>query len=304
MTVNGGYLTAHGPSHIRTVIERASQMVGDPTDRLDPYEVYILLLAIHLHDVGNIYGREGHEQHLPPVLQYLGKVLGDDQVELRIINQIAAAHTGKDANGHPSDTIGRGLRPLEQFRSAEVRMQLLASVLRFADELSDDRDRAAPLAIGLHLLPPEAALYHQYALHLTSVRVRPSHRAIDLAFHLDRESVCSTFAKNGHSCFLLDEIYSRTFKLHMERIYCTRFMHDLVRLDSINVRIEVFPDQQNIRAAHEILYSLRETGYPITPTNIRDIVTNLEWSGTTLKEHLEEVKEPSPHASKSPAQPI
>ena len=58
MTIDGGYLNDHGPSHITTVIDRASHMIGDPNDRLRPYEVYVLLVAIHLHDLGNIFAEE------------------------------------------------------------------------------------------------------------------------------------------------------------------------------------------------------------------------------------------------------
>ena len=58
------WLTDHGPKHIETVIRRASELAFAPDPVLSPYEVYILLLAIHFHDVGNIFGRERHEQRI------------------------------------------------------------------------------------------------------------------------------------------------------------------------------------------------------------------------------------------------
>src|SRR4029077_15663813 len=60
LAADGGFLTDHGSEHINTVIGRASFMLG-PKPPLSPYEAYILLAAIHLHDVGNVYGRVGHE---------------------------------------------------------------------------------------------------------------------------------------------------------------------------------------------------------------------------------------------------
>ena len=58
-----GWLTDHGPKHIATVIRRASDLLcGDSF--LTPYESYILLLSIHFHDVGNVFGREKHEKKI------------------------------------------------------------------------------------------------------------------------------------------------------------------------------------------------------------------------------------------------
>ena len=57
---DGGFLTDHGPKHIDTVIQRASSLLAHPSQsfpQISAYEVYILLLAIHFHDVGNIFGR-------------------------------------------------------------------------------------------------------------------------------------------------------------------------------------------------------------------------------------------------------
>src|SRR5438874_2173405 len=59
--IDGGYLTDHGDEHVRTVIERASHLARADACALTPYESYVLLVAIHLHDVGNIFGRAGHE---------------------------------------------------------------------------------------------------------------------------------------------------------------------------------------------------------------------------------------------------
>jgi len=293
MTVDDGYLTDHGPSHIRTVIDRASQMIGDPTDRLSPYEVYVLLVAIHIHDLGNIYGRAGHEGKLTAIMSHIGSRLGKDAVELQIIRDIAAAHGGKVSDGTNADTIGT-LQPEEPFRSEAVRMQLLAAILRFADELADDTDRASRLALELEKLPEDAHIYHQYAHRLYSVRVHRNPGCVDLRFTLDSDVACRTFEKDGKPKYLLDEIYSRTMKTHVECVYCCRFMHDLVRLDAINVRIRVFRSATDMAPLEKISYSLRDSGYPDMPLDISLVVDDLEWNGENLKRRLEEAKE-QPH---------
>jgi hypothetical protein len=58
---DGGFLTDHGPDHIKTVIKRASDLVSTTEFDLEPYEVYLLLMAIHFHDVGHI--KNGRYQH-------------------------------------------------------------------------------------------------------------------------------------------------------------------------------------------------------------------------------------------------
>ena len=94
--------------------------------------MYVLLVAIHIHDLGNVYGRARHEKRLAEIMTHVGSRLGDDSVELKIIRDIAAAHGGKDSGGRNADTIG-ALQPKEPFRSEVVRMRLLAAILRFAD---------------------------------------------------------------------------------------------------------------------------------------------------------------------------
>ncbi|NQU24873.1 MAG: HD domain-containing protein [Candidatus Nealsonbacteria bacterium] len=292
MTVDGGYLTDHGPEHIRTVIDRASQMIGDPKDRLSPYEVYVLLVAIHLHDLGNIFGRVSHERRLAEIMSHIGTRLGNEVIELKTIRRIAEAHGGKDSDGTNADTIGT-LQPEEPFRSEAVRMQLLAAILRFADELADDTDRASRLALELDRIPTEARIYHQYAKQLHSVRVLRDSGSIDLRFTLDSDVACRTFEKDGGSQYLLDEVYCRTMKMHVERIYCTRFMHDVVRLDAINVRIRVFRSATDTTPLEDIKYSLRESGYPNMPLEISLVVDDLKWSGEGLKRRLEGAREES-----------
>ncbi len=285
MTIDGGYLTDHGPKHVQAVIGRASDMIGDPAGRISPYETYLLLLAIHLHDVGNIYGRDGHEKQLGQIMAKFLGLLGGDAVEQRTIRNIAEAHAGKQPDGTPADTISR-LDPAEQYRGEEVRMQALAGILRFADELADDADRASRLGLCLDVLPQDARIHHEYASRLHSVKLKPEVRTVELRFSLDSEVACRKFPRNGARKYLLDEIYDRTLKMHVERIYCSRFMRDLVSLEEIDVQVEVFQTHTHIAPIEKFQYELRESGYPETPRNIRTLVPDLKWDGITLKRHL------------------
>ena len=92
--IDQGTLTDHGPEHIRTVILRAGELASAACD-LTAYEVYLLLAAAHLHDVGNLFGRETHELNTDAVVKELGNLgSGNDTVELKAIREIAQAHGG------------------------------------------------------------------------------------------------------------------------------------------------------------------------------------------------------------------
>lgn len=282
---NGGLLNNHGPIHIRTVIERASSLLGS-SEKLTAHEAFLLLCAIHLHDVGNIFGREGHEKRLNEIVSQSSQLLGGDVVEIRMIKQIASAHGGKNSSGVITDSIGSSVPEVDQFLGADVRLQALASILRFADELADDTQRASNIGLQLDQIPASSFLYHVYAKQLHSVKVLHNDRTISLKFNLDAETAVTEYEKSGVPTLLLDEIYSRILKMHRELIYCSRFMRDIVRINSIHVAIEVFLSQENISPWETIRFSSKESGYPDSPSSIASFTPPLTYNGTELKERI------------------
>jgi metal-dependent HD superfamily phosphatase/phosphodiesterase len=68
--LNGsGLLTDHGASHVSMVIQRAGLLLNDNINKLSEFEIFIFLLATHFHDVGNILGREKHEEKIMDIMQ-------------------------------------------------------------------------------------------------------------------------------------------------------------------------------------------------------------------------------------------
>lgn len=275
---DGGLLTDHGPNHIKTVIQRASELVSADTCNLTPYEVYILLCAIHFHDVGNIFGRKGHEVNSKEILKELGPLATTDAVEQYIIFNIAQAHGGSQ-----KDKLDF-LPPKEMILNFPVRVQLLAAILKFADELADDYSRAARM--NWRLIPKESQIYHKYAHTLKTVEIDHSGRAVKLHFWLNEEDATQKYGKGTEEVYLLDEIYERTFKTHLERLYSMRFMIPEIRLDSVKVKIEFVEELEKI---HEpVGYSLEEKGYPASPPKgIFDICPELKCSGESVKNDIE-----------------
>jgi hypothetical protein len=251
-------LNDHGPGHIKTVIRRASDLLKtSDSDVLSCYETYLLLAAIHVHDVGNLYGREYHELMANKVMERLGALFGPDEIEKRAIFNIAKAHSGQNKDG--KDIIA-DLSKEDFILNQRVHPRLLAALLRFADELADDRTRAARFLIEENQIPDSSLIYHKYAYALHSVLVEKD--AINLKFYLAADDVTQPFKKDKKAVYLLDEIFNRTMKMHRERLYCMRFLRPFIDIDRIDVTIQVFGQGFGGQELANISYRLVEAGYP------------------------------------------
>jgi hypothetical protein len=65
--------------------------------------------------------------------------------------------------------------------------------------------------------------------------------------------------------YLLDEIYSRVEKMHIERIYCMRFCRDLVEINKIFVYIKFY--DKYIDVFKPITFEVYESGYPMSSSD-------------------------------------
>lgn len=287
MIVDGGLLTDHGSSHIKTVIARAGLLLSDESNtfELSPYEIYILLVAIHFHDMGNILGREGHEKRIDELMEHVESHLGDS-AEKRCIRDIATAHGGRI--GKNKDTFAY-LSQQEPIESCDVRSRLLAGILRFADELADDKDRANRILQRLGIIPDGSEIFHKYASCLQSVMIRPESKSVDLHFIVNINDFTRKFGKINSvtkrvsKVFLLDEILERTLKTHLERSYCNRVMAPFVDIKTIKVEISCTKKRQGIdEELPTISYRLEEKGYPTEPEDgIYSLDNGLaNWHGT------------------------
>jgi hypothetical protein len=240
-------------------------------------------VAIHLHDVGNIFGREGHELSSADVMRDLEGKLGDESVEKKTIHKIAQAHGGH-VNGD-KDKIGK-LPPKEPVLGEFVREQLLAAILKLSDELADDYERAARYAALKGKLPRESQIYHKYAESLHSAMYDPTGKEILLHFDIPIDSLLQKYGKGNKAggideVYLLDEIFERTIKTHLEVTYCSRFLRQYITVDNIYVKIDIYNNKFFEEIVHVIGYRLVEKGYPDKPSGgIYDFCPELnDWKG-------------------------
>ncbi len=266
------YLNNHGPAHVKSVIVRASDLLRELGIAISPYEAYLLLAAIHFHDVGNIYGRDEHERKCWEVMsspELCGRL--GDTTEQRVIARIASAHGGVTCDGN-KDTISL-LQEEDERYGQEIRPRFLASVLRFADELADDRTRASRFLLHEGKIPAASELFHAYSFSLHSVLVKKAE--VRLSYEINLVNATRTYTKPDQDApvYLLDEIYSRVRKMHRERMYCMRFWPTNERpVIRVRGRVEALrmpagaPDAPpNVSYAMQewnITFSMEEEGYP------------------------------------------
>jgi len=241
MLNDNGFLTDHGPEHIKMLIKRISEFLNTKENEnlLTPFEVLLILLAAHIHDVANIFGRKNHHINAEIIIKQLGEgVARQHKVIWEYVYEIAKAHKG---------SVIQDMNLTENFLSHEIRPQFLAAIIKFADELSEDCSRAERYNVVIENIAknkPEAEIYHLYALCLHSLDPDVNSRVIKYFFQVEEDMLIKTYPKiddegKTKQVYLLDEIYLRTLKAHYERLYCMRFMRPHINFDIIQVTIRI-----------------------------------------------------------------
>ena len=274
------FLNRHDGSHISMVQEKTLQILRCfNSEHLTTYEIYILLCASVVHDIGNITGRKEHERKIKYILDSECASILPDTLERTVISRVARAH-----GGGAVDTISN-LKDDYPLYGFSIRERVLAAILRFADELADDYTRANYSGLKSDVISSASKIYHMYSSCLHTVNIQKNLATgsyeVFLAYSFDTVTACTRYGVAGKEKFLLDEIYDRTLKMERERRYCIRYMRPYCQLERIKVNITIMDPHDEFKT-YPINYSLEEKGYPVTPyTTILDAGSNLrtgdEW---------------------------
>ena len=253
------YLNDHSTNHISMVIEKVSALLAEDYSVLSMYEIFFLLIAIHIHDAGHIFnGRDGHEKNGGKFLTEISKY-AISTIELREISKIAQAHSGKN------DPIG--YLALESIISGKkVHSRLLAALLRMGDELADGRPRSSNYLLDHDLITESSQLFHAFSSCLDSFEPVMSSHEISMTFCLNREMTLKTLNKNSKDglieLFLIYEIYIRSLKTFCECLYYNRFVPEKLRVSTLNVTINFIEEGKFEDFYERITYRIEEKGYP------------------------------------------
>ena len=267
-----GHLTMHDKEHVSRVRQVTADLLGKSlTIDLSPFELTLLLIAVYLHDIGNILGRSGHERQINRVIQAAGAQLSIESIEYATAKQIAGVHGGS-VNGS-KDTIST-LPEQAAISSQNVRPRLLAAILRLADELADDPARANKVQMAAGVLPEVAAVFHVIAAGLHSQMMDAATREISLSYSFyDPKLFERKLGKNNDEVYLLNEIFERSLKTFHEARYCSRFMRPFLEFERVKVDIIIF--DQDYMKLHNIVYTIAEHGYGAQTATIYEMVPEL-----------------------------
>lgn len=245
-------LTDHGAEHIQDVLRNAYALLDNNIgDEYTPIELCVLCMSILVHDIGNLYGREGHEQTIINIFK-AGTFPSINAHLRRIIIRVAQAHGGK------GDTI-QLLGEKAALSSKPIRISCIAAVLRFADELAEGPHRTSRLMLEEKMISEGSVIYHEYA-KLTNPPCIDSD-SIVLDFNISIKGKDEESLKE-----LISFVFKRVYKLNRERIYCGLYSVHVQRIKNVNISISFYEDDDQIEAIE----------IPNELTNFR--LTNLECS--------------------------
>lgn len=142
------FYTDHGALHIDRIEERLYGLLkphlprlGNPRNRLiDAENLSLLMHAVLWHDVGNMYGRADHARNMVKLFDQVagGGFLYDEQ-HRDLVKSIAKGHSGTGSIEQEVD------QPTVKLYDYVIYPRFLCALLRFADELDEDRRRVQPL---------------------------------------------------------------------------------------------------------------------------------------------------------------
>ena len=284
LSKESGLYTDHGPSHFDEVVKYAGLLLDLKNNRSDiidvfddvlnhkwvlkPYEIYALLLSIRLHDVGNIYGRENHENAIKKVIHEFKIVhLSTDKIETAIIAAIAGAHGGKTRTGD-KDTIGNLMaNDNSHGHICDFDNRKIAAFTRFADEICENRSRVS--SSEAMDIPDHNLVYHKYANGIVGNYIKDKTLYFDIQFHIGNLTRLYKIYKDEEliEVNLPEVALGRLRKTELERRYCNRFIPEQAQLKEISISVVILNDTLDEESySHEQIdrttFTLKEEGYP------------------------------------------
>ncbi|MBP1616968.1 MAG: hypothetical protein H6Q14_795 [Bacteroidetes bacterium] len=233
--INEPFLSDHSDRHIMDVQNRAYKLIGDFEGQgLSAIDVYCLALMILFHDVGNIFGRNGHDS-IPRIAEVYNQYRTMPQnygEERRVITSGASAHSGKSRAGC-KDTLKYITK--DSIKEEEVNLPELSAILRFADELAEGQHRTCSFLIDKGLYDENSMIYHKYA-SIAEIRVDRALGRIVITYTIN---VSENFNENEEEqkeiIDLIHFSFYRAIKLDQERRYTKYYSSILLPFKYVTV---------------------------------------------------------------------
>ena len=251
-------MTIHGCRHVSDLINSldtiAISIANNPRSmKLDVEEAYILLCAAHLHDAGNIGGRQHHADRSADLLA-TNKQLFAGTERLQHIFDVARVHTGI----HPEygeDTF----RSLHGDNTRRPRLPLLAAMLRLGDELSESPERVPGPILRWFRTSPMSNLAYRYAEAFRLFDLQHDQLIIEFRMYPDQH----TGTVDNVELPFFQYLESRIDKLDREARYCSQYGRPDLNIRQILITLHYHKDDFPSPPNHRKQLTLDLThGYP------------------------------------------
>lgn len=267
-------LSDHGPEHIHDVLENAWDLVKG--QELCALNLYVLSLAIAYHDIGNFFGRDRHNQKIAEIFN---ETFPENEIKRDMrsqVTKIAGAHTGKARDG-TNNTLQDLADDTFYVRKQPIKMQSLAAILRFADEMAegpqrtsgyrlkkDDYDeKSKPFHAYASCCTPCAShrergcLFLYYSIPIEFIKDEVTERETDVSLFDQFKNIITSTTKTEEAAIvhsaskipltvLLELIYRRVIKFDQERKYCRYYSSILNDFKETSVVIEFSQNDEEI----------------------------------------------------------
>ena len=241
---NCPYFTDHGKLHVESTIEAANSMLlPSPKNRrnLSALDLYLLLCAVIWHDVGMVYDRSKHAERVSIMIQKIGELFFSPTIH-RLVIELVKAHTREDGLEIPSREQDCAIST----KTYTVSPRALAAIVRFADEISENRSRISQALLKDGKVPEENRIYWEYANCIVASRADPLGERIIVSIEIEPDKAiakyrcpkeCTQYSKTDGSISLIEYVVYRLEKMNNERAYCARDFGKYASIRQIEVRL-------------------------------------------------------------------
>jgi hypothetical protein len=235
-------LTKHGATHVHDVLKKISMLLGNKADKLQAVDLYCLCVSALFHDVGNLLGREEHNKKISDIYAFVRK--GDQKYrdEQFIVTKVCEAHCGCSEDGS-TDTL-KDVPISYHLHENEVKPQMIATILRFADELAEGPQRTSAYMQSRHKYPSDSKIYHEYA-SITKIYADRGNGRIVVTYDLEIKSKDGKLTAESFPALeeMLNYIYKRIIKLDQERKYAKHYCLLLSPFKETSVQLNFWLDK-------------------------------------------------------------
>lgn len=249
---NCPYFTDHGQAHIESVIQSVSQLLlKSSKNDLTPLDLFLVLCAVIWHDVGMVFKRSGHSEEMKVIVEKIKELGFPDPSVSRLVLELVKAHEKADGLTVPETEQDCTI----DIKTYTVLPRALAAIVRFSDEISENRSRISHSLLQSGEIPENNLIYWEYADCVTATRADPFRERVVVSVEIEVDKAisrhscpeeCKAYSSDDASISLIEYLVARLQKMNNERAYCCREFKRYASIREIEVRLRLTEGGQRL----------------------------------------------------------